>query len=310
VTDPLLAAARTAYGWDEKTDIVAGPRGALGRIWHVRTPDGEYALKHSFGAPPDGQPEAELDLVRRATTMGVRAPAQHPTPDGRLLTPAPGGGTLRLYDWVELHPADASADRPEQLGTLLARLHRSAPPATSTPEPWYHQPPDPAEFTQYADRPWGSRLARLVTDLPRLCSAMTPPDPAQLLVCHRDLHPENVQIGGDGDLVVIDWDQLGPADPGRELGQVLFTWFTEPEPMAACYGAYRQAGGPGRITGPQDFTMLLADRLNFLAHEARIAADATADPDDRAWADLEIDETLRLLPSPAQLDRTLARLRT
>ena len=31
-------------------------------------------------------------------------------------------------------------------------------------------------------------------------------------MCHRDLHPDNVFADPDGDLVVVDWDNLGPAD--------------------------------------------------------------------------------------------------
>jgi Ser/Thr protein kinase RdoA (MazF antagonist) len=309
VTDELIAAARAAYGWDEGTTVSPGPRGALGRIWRVRTRTAHYALKHSFTAPPGGQPRQELDLTRRAAAAGVRVAAQHPAADGRLLVPAPSGGVLRLYDWIDLRPANPDAvDMPERLGELLARLHRSAPAATGTPEPWYHEAPAPDGFPLATDRPWTKRLARLVADLPKLSRALTPPDPARLLVCHRDLHPENVQTGSDGDLVVLDWDQLGPAEPARELIQTLFAWFSDADRMRACYDAYAAAGGPGRITGATDYTMLLADRLNFLLHETRIATDPAAAADDRAWADLEIDETLRLMPTPAQLEATLTRL--
>ncbi|NUP34667.1 MAG: aminoglycoside phosphotransferase family protein, partial [Streptomycetaceae bacterium] len=275
MTDPLLAAAYAEYGWDSEVAVTPGPRGALGRIWQVRTRDGRYALKHSFAAPPAGQLAAELDLTSRAAAAGVRVPATHPAGDGRLLVPAPGGGVLRLYDWVDLHPVDPAApDTPARLGVLLARLHSCAPPASGQ-EPWYHQTQEPAQFAGFTDRPWSARLDRLRKDLPRLTAVLTPPDPARLRLCHRDLHPENVQAGPGGDLVVLDWDQLGPAEPGRELIQTLYAWFTtdDPDRMRECYDAYVDAGGPGRLTGPADYTMLLADRLNFLLHQARIATD-------------------------------------
>ncbi|NUO59870.1 MAG: phosphotransferase [Hamadaea sp.] len=350
MTDPLLTAAYAAYGWGPEVTVAPGPRGALGRIWRVRTPAGHYALKHSFETPPDGRLQAELDLTRRAAAAGVRVPATHPAADGRLQVPAPGGGVLRLYDWVDLRPIDpAAAGTPERLGELLARLHSCAP-AAGEQEPWYHQAPDAAHFAAFTDQPWSARLDRLRADLPQLTGALTPPDPAALRVCHRDLHPENVQAGPDGDLVVLDWDQLGPADPVRELIQTLYAWFTtdahdaatdvvngasnsvsnsdsigagvgagdapvgDPayrraeDQMAACYAAYVDAGGPGRVTGPGDYTMLLADRLNFLLHQARIAADPRTSADDRAWAELEIDETLRLLPTPEQLRVSPARI--
>ncbi|MEV6967686.1 phosphotransferase [Hamadaea sp. NPDC051192] len=334
MTDPLLTTAYAAYGWGPQVTVTPGPRGALGRIWRVRAPAGQYALKHSFDTPPDGRLAAELDLTRRAADAGVRVPATHPAADGRLLVPAPGGGVLRLYDWVDLHPIDPDApSTPRRLGELLARLHSCAPPAAGE-EPWYHQAPDAAEFTllgftAFGGQPWSDRLARLAEDLPQLTGALTPPDPAALRLCHRDLHPENVQTGPDGDLVVLDWDQLGPAEPARELIQTLYAWFTTDsdttdaettgsdaadsdaaaeDRMLACYAAYVDAGGPGRIRGPADYTMLLADRLNFLLHQARIAAAPGTADDDRAWAEQEIDETLRLLPTPRQLSVTVARI--
>ncbi|MCP2321770.1 Ser/Thr protein kinase RdoA (MazF antagonist) [Hamadaea flava] len=329
MTDPLLTTAYAAYGWGPQVTVTPGPRGALGRIWRVRAPAGQYALKHSFDAPPDGRLAAELDLTRRAADAGVRVPATHPAADGRLLVPAPGGGVLRLYDWVDLHPIDPDApSTPQRLGELLARLHSCAPPAFGGPsvrppgssvqaggeEAWYHEAPDAAEFAAFGGRPWSDRLARLAEDLPQLTGALAPPDPAALRLCHRDLHPENVQTGPDGDLVVLDWDQVGPAEPARELIQTLYAWFTTTsdaaaeDRMPACYAAYVDAGGPGRIRGPADYTMLLADRLNFLLHQARIAADPGTADDDRAWAEREIDETLRLLPTPRQLSVTAARI--
>jgi len=76
--------------------------------------------------------------------------------------------------------------------------------------------------------------------------------------------------------------------------------------MGAMYAAYVRAGGPGRVTGPADATMLVASRLNFLLKEVRIATDPAADPDERAWAEREIDEGLRILPTPGQLRVVLA----
>jgi aminoglycoside phosphotransferase (APT) family kinase protein len=146
--------------------------------------------------------------------------------------------------------------------------------------------------------------------LPELCAAVTPADPAGLIVCHRDLHPENVLADPAGGLVVVDWDNLGPAAPGRELARALFDWFCEgPDAdlgaMRRMYEAYLLEGGPGRIAEPADFTMLLACRLNFLLVQTRVAADPAAEPRHREWAEREIDEGLRTLPTPRQLAEVL-----
>ena len=65
-------------------------------------------------------------------------------------------------------------------------------------------------------------------------------------------------------------------------------------------------GGPGRITEPADFSMLLACRLNFLLVQARVALDPRAEPRHREWAEREIDEALTILPTPRQLADVLA----
>jgi aminoglycoside phosphotransferase (APT) family kinase protein len=142
--------------------------------------------------------------------------------------------------------------------------------------------------------------------LPQLCAAVSPADHAELIVCHRDLHPENIFADPAGELVVVDWDNLGPAAPGRELARALFDWFCDGptadlEAMRGMYEAYVRAGGPGRITQPADFTMLLACRLNFLLVQAGIALDPLAEPRHREWAEREIDEALQILPTPRQL---------
>ena len=67
----------------------------------------------------------------------------------------------------------------------------------------------------------------------------------------------------------------------------------------------RVAGGPARVREPADFTMLVATRLNFLLRQLRIASDAAADPGDRAWAEQEIDESLRIMPTIAHIESVL-----
>jgi thiamine kinase-like enzyme len=150
----------------------------------------------------------------------------------------------------------------------------------------------------------------VVATLPELCAAVTRVDPAASLLCHRDLHPENVLTNRDG-LVVVDWDNFGAADPGRELAQMLFDWFcdgpvTDLDAMASLYRSYKEEGGPGRITTPADFTMLVATRLNFLILQARIALDPRCDTRDREWAEREVEEMLPLVPTPRQLADVLS----
>jgi Ser/Thr protein kinase RdoA (MazF antagonist) len=328
----VVAYLREAFGWDDDVVVSAGARGALGQIWRLEVGPARYALKEIFHEPPsEALIEAELAFARRAAEAGVRLPAAHPDRTGRHLLTAPGGGTwLRLYDWVDLRPVDLSARAtPRELGALLARLHRCAPATAAEPEggppaAWYHRVPAEHEWprTEYhqvpaeqerplGDVPWAGRLAERLATLPELCAAVAPADPAELIVCHRDLHPENVLADPTGALVVVDWDNLGPAAPGRELARALFDWFCDGpdadlDAMRAMYDAYVRDGGPGRITRAADFSMLLASRLNFLLVQTRLALDPGAERRHRDWAEREIDESLRILPTPRMLADVLA----
>ncbi|MFG1708214.1 phosphotransferase enzyme family protein [Nonomuraea sp. M3C6] len=315
MVEELVAHVREAFGWGADVVVSAGPRGALGQIWRLDVGPARYALKEIFAEPPsDALIEAELAFARRAAEAGVRLPASHPDRDGRYLLVGPDGALLRLYDWVDLRPVELTAQAtPGELGALLARLHRCAPatavePGGGPPNPWYDHVPAAHELAQASTSgaAWAARLADRLTTLPELCAAVAPADPAELIVCHRDLHPENVLADPTGALVVVDWDNLGPAAPGRELAQALFDWFcddstTDLAPVRAMYEAYVRAGGPGRITEPADFTMLIASRLNFLLVQARVALDPRAESRHREWAEREIDEALHILPAPRQL---------
>lgn len=320
----LVAYVRDAFGWGEDVALTAGPRGALGQIWRLDVGPARYALKEIFAEPPsEALIEAELAFTRRAAEAGVRLPASHSDRRGRHLLAAPGGTWLRLYDWIDLRPLDLTAPTtPRALGALLARLHRDAPttavePDGAPPDPWYDTVPAAHKWAEVSasGAAWTARLIDRLTTLPELCTAVAPPDPTELILCHRDLHPENVLTDPTGVMVVVDWDNLGPATPARELARALFDWYcdstiTNLDAARDMYRAYVREGGPGRITEPADFSMLIASRLNFLLVQTRIAINPQAEPRHRAWAEREIDEALHILPTPQQLADVLSLTRT
>jgi Ser/Thr protein kinase RdoA (MazF antagonist) len=291
---------------------------ALGQVWRVDAGTARYALKEIFARPPsEAVIAAELAFTRRAVRAGVRLPASHPDRAGRFLHAAPGGTWLRLYDWVDLRPVNLTAPAtPGELGELFARLHRCVPakrvePDGGPPDRWYDRVPAASEWAEVAETGtvWAERLAYRLATLPELCATVRPVDPAALILCHRDLHPENILADPDGALVIVDWDNLGPAAPGREIAQALFDWFsdgaTDLDAVREMYGTYVHDGCPGRVTAPADFSMLLATRLNFLRLQTGIAIDTRAERRDREWAEREIDEALPILPTPQQLTDVL-----
>jgi Ser/Thr protein kinase RdoA (MazF antagonist) len=318
----LTEAARAAYGWDADVRITPGPRGALGQIWRVDTGGRRYALKEFFADPPSAAfLDAELTFAARAAAAGVRLPASLPDRSGRHLVSTVDEPWLRLADWVDLSALALTPDTARAVGAVLARLHRcaaavSVEPDGEPPHPWYDTFPPVDAFAGAAASasPWAATLRERLADHAALTAPVTPVDPARLVMCHRDLHPENILAGPDGAPVVVDWDNLGPADPARELVKMLFDWFgdslnTDLDAMRVLYRAYVDEGGPARITDPADFSMLICARLNFLRKQIALALDPATVPRHREWAEREIVETLRWLPTPQRYDAVLALVR-
>lgn len=314
----LAQALRAAFGWRGPIAVEPGPRGATAHVWQVDAAGSRYALKTSTTAPSPAALAAEVAFVGHARAAGIAAPTLHADAAGRFVHPGPGGTWLRLYDCVDVRPVDlAHPATPAAVGELLARLHRGASPALAEPDgtppdAWYAQPPRASDFEPLMATGawWVPRLAERGDTLEALVQVAQPADPARLVLCHRDLHPGNVVLDATGRLVVLDQDDLGPADPTHELARALFDWWSDPEPdlgrMRSMHAAYVAAGGPGRPRAPRDFTMLVSSRLNFLLRQLLVAADLGADPGDRAWAEQEIDESLRIMPTLPQIGRVLA----
>jgi Ser/Thr protein kinase RdoA (MazF antagonist) len=318
----LLAQVRRSFDLgDEGVSIEPGARGAQGEVWRLTAGRRVYALKQVFAgaAPARSDVESEVAFARRAAAAGVRLPASHPDRNGQYVVPQAEGGWLRLYDWVELRSADLAAAA-EALGVLLARLHRCAPPADrepngAPPDRWYETPPEQNEWgplviaAARAEVSWATRLATAVEGLPALHSVLTSTDPARMRLCHRDLHPGNVLSDEAGELVVVDWEDAGPAEPAQELARTLMACYHDGQPdldsMRRAYRSYVRTDGPARLRSTADFTMLIASQLNFLGLQLRVALDPTAASRDRQWAELEIDESLRILPTPELLATVL-----
>lgn len=308
--------ARTTYRLgDGPLTLAPGGRGAEAVVWRLGVGDEAFALKQPFAEIDEADLAREAVLLDHFAGAGVEVPTHRTTHDGRYAARAPaalGGGQVRVTHWVEgVSPGPATGPLARPLGTLLAQLHRAAPPADEKPSGWYTTTPGPADWSDLArgavDRDWGAGLAARLGDLAAYAGVVerAGPGAGPWVVGHRDLHPDNVVVAPDGSLRALDWEDAGPLDPSRELAKVLVQWHADGERLdeqavRETVGAYREAGGSGTVRGVHDLAMVLCGETNFLARQVRLALDpgTSAQRRHHAEADIRLSLTSYLPPPP------------
>lgn len=259
-------------------------RGEQGQIAQLATELGQWAVKVGFEgyeSDEDGEGLAFQTAARRA---GVPVPGPVTTGSGDVVLEV-GDVSVRVYEWVELLPADRTLD-PERVGALVAAIHRVEFAGRRPQDPWYTDPVGPAgwdsviaELTS-AGAPFAGELAELRDELVAVDALVEPA--RDVRTCHRDLWADNIRATGDGGLCVIDWDNCGLADPGQELSGVLFEfWGGDPERARALHHTYRRAGGPGRVDRRGSFSMTIAQLGHIAEAACRIWLDPATSAEER-----------------------------
>jgi aminoglycoside phosphotransferase (APT) family kinase protein len=295
--DALELARRFALGQAAKLSDAPVARGKQGLVWRLDTADGSWAVKMPFRRTSEDEVRLATEFQEAACAAGVPAPRVRRTTQGCVFA-ALEGRQVRVYEWVDLQAPDTRLD-PEQVGAVVAAIHRVSVSGASSLEPWYHEPVGADRWDDLigqlaeAGAPFAGRLAGLRDELVALESWI---EPARMLqTCHRDLWADNVLTTSGGGVCVIDWDNSGPADPSQELGCVLFEYArADPGRARALTDAYRQAGGPAAVNRRGHFSMLIAQ----LGHIAELAATDWLEPNPRspqradsaAWIGEVLDE--------------------
>jgi hypothetical protein len=257
-----------------RTESLSEPvaRGELGQVRRLVTDTGTWAVKESLDdVPPDDLVAAEATGAFHLACWEAGIPTPEPVrgASGRFVAEL-GGEHVSVYGWVDLADADTGLD-PIEVGALLAALHAVRRPAAGPVHEWFEAPVGEREWravlkaSRGAGAPYVDRLAELLPALLEVESLLTPMDPVQTL--HLDLWSDNVRRRtSDGVACVIDFDNAGPGDPCREVAMVVFEFGQgDAVRQRRLYGAYRDAGGPGLLTGRGDFAMTIA-QLHHIGH--------------------------------------------
>jgi hypothetical protein len=292
---------------------LSGPvaRGELGEIRQLVTDRGSWAVKQDLDplSPADvARAEASAAFHHRCWEAGIPTPEPLPTRTGHFVAEL-GGEHVRAYSWVDLVDPDTSPD-PGPVGELLARLHAVPAPPEGPVHDWFEAPIGEAEWkgllkaSRAAGAPYAERLGEVLPGLVEVESILTPMRAVQ--TCHLDLWSDNLRRTTAGELCVIDFDSAGPADPSREVGMLLFELGQgEGARQRRLYDAYLEAGGPGRITGPADFSLTVA-QLHHIGHRHLTMWLAARDPEARARSLAGVEEFLGEPFLLADVDRLVA----
>jgi aminoglycoside phosphotransferase (APT) family kinase protein len=259
--------------------VLSGPvaRGEVGQVWRLTTSLGSWAVKEPFEAPPADEVNDDAAFQDVVAAAGVSMPAVVRTTAGEVLSEV-GSAHVRVYEWVDLSERDPWLD-PATVGRIVASIHRVKFIGDNPVDPWYTDPIGADRWDELirdltdAGAAFAGPLAEVRDEVVALEELLE--WPSDLQTCHRDLFADNVLRTPTGSLSVIDWENSGLADPSQELGLVLFEFGCGQAARArALYDAYRDAGGPGRIERPGNFSMVIAQ----IAHIGEIGCARWLDP--------------------------------
>ena len=247
-------------------DMAISARGLQGQVWRLETDRGLFAVKDLIvlQTPADAEMDAAYqEAVLNAGTVPLPRPVR--TRSGEVLMTV-AGHQLRVYEWVDLGPADLGLD-PRLIGATLAAIHLVQHSPAKPLHGWYTDPVGDPRWSQLlgdaraADAPFADDLAAEIPHLLRLEGLLE--RPRNLRNCHRDLWADNILTTSDG-ICVIDWENCGLEDPSYEIPMILFEFGAGDRGRTVdLYQCYLDAGGPGRVDGFGSFSMVIAQFGHF-----------------------------------------------
>lgn len=262
-------------------------------VYRVDDGDRSYVLRvHRDGYRSDAEIESEMSFVRMLSERGAAVPPPVPTVDGASFARIPTPDRVAQVDVLEwLHDTTPLGDvgdamdgheevdpaRFHALGRVLGELHLVSR-EIGRPEDFDRRPWD-RDGLVGPEPLWGDpcRLRGLResqrTEIRTVCDAIGQildahgTDPAHFGVIHADASPENVLVGADGDLTLIDFDDFGEGWYLFDLATPLFWYVTHPrfeEVATAMLTGYAGVAPFTEDDGPLLGALLVARGLTYL----------------------------------------------
>jgi thiamine kinase len=173
---------------------------------------------------------AEARILHLVSAAGIAPQVMRCDPVRRLL----------VTQWIEPGGGPSSFDEPalvETVAQLLARLHAQPAPGDLRVVRF-----DAQARTLEAALPASVSASELLAGasdvFARLAQAPAPP-----VLCHHDLHAENMLFDADGRLWLVDWEYAGLNDPVFDLASFASQCALPEAATRALCAAYVQAGG-------------------------------------------------------------------
>ena len=194
--------------------------------------------------------------------------------------------TVRVYSWVDIAQPVRRAEATDA-AAILARLHALAIPDERPMDAWFR---DAVAGDRWQEILAATRTSRRCLGAgPGASRARTRRGGALIaagrheprITCHLDFNPENVLADTQGEPVVVDWENSGPAAAEQELASVLAEFVPDPAGSAGFLRAYEEAGGPARLRDASSFAMCLAFQSELTAWYAERALDPKVTEEDQ-----------------------------
>lgn len=294
---------------------VVVPGGLSNRLYHLRTDQGEFAVKRMVANAdsPAFQRNVEAAFVveQRAAAAGISMPIPIPVPGSgyALARMADQNGPcwVRVHRWIAGEGVEADNLAPgdlDDLATILARLHDL---------PCDDIVSDAALEAPSVARDWTTALARhadiagslheSVASLEHIVRLGYESGSRADVLSHRDLDAKNLLRGPDG-FIVLDWDAAGPTNAHWDTVVMALDWAgvradaISTDAFERFLAAYTEAGGtlgPIREASFAGWAEGVLDWLWFNLDRA-----SSADPLEQNLGRHEVAASARFMPSAAE----------